>query len=248
MLSTSTTPISSELQREAELLSDQKLPPGWEMVNSSANASVAFHPGRQLYYKEFLPRSPLEKIKAVVRGSRATRARKNDDALRLAGIEAPVNIAWGKLSGGREYLFNNAIPGRGVTDWLRCELVERSGEALHMRRELLHSLGIFIGRLHATGFTHGDLRGGNVLATREGGRFQFALIDNERNVFSRPAAGKRLLRNLMQLNMLQPSDLSRTDRMRFFLAWHSQMRELNKTEARVVANRAYQWASRRMSG
>jgi hypothetical protein len=230
----------------AEQLAQDRLPTGWELVNSSAYARVAYSAQRQLYYKEFLPRSPAESLKALVRGSRATRARRNGEALLLAGIDAPTNIAWGKLPGGREYLFMQAAPGQGITQWLRDTLVARSGEQLQRRRQLLRALGVFIGRVHATGFIHGDLRPGNVLAVLEQGRFRFTLIDNERNVQKIPPPGKMLLRNLMQLNMLLPSDISRSDRMRFFTAWRRQMREWSPLEAKILGAQAYLWAMRRL--
>jgi serine/threonine protein kinase len=124
--------------------------------------------------------------------------------------------------------------------------VERSGEQLQQRRQLLRALGTFIGRVHATGFIHGDLRPGNVLAVLEQGRFRFTLIDNERNVQKVPPPGKMLLRNLMQLNMLLPADISRSDRMRFFTAWRRQMRYLSPLEAKILGAEAYLWAMRRL--
>jgi serine/threonine protein kinase len=139
-----------------------------------------------------------------------------------------------------------AAPGQGITQWLRDTLVARSGEQLQRRRQLLRALGTFIGRIHATGFIHGDLRPGNVLAVLEQGRFRFTLIDNERNVQKIPPPGKMLLRNLMQLNMLLPSDISRSDRMRFFTAWRRQMREWSPLEAKILGAEAYLWAMRRL--
>jgi tRNA A-37 threonylcarbamoyl transferase component Bud32 len=182
----------------------------------------------------------------VVKGSRATRARRNSEALWKAGFEAPTNIAWGTLPGGREYLFTHAVPGAGVTQWLRFDLCTRDPASLALRRQLLRELGVFIGRLHATGFIHGDLRPSNVLAAKGMERFQFSLIDNERNIQQTPPPGKLVLKNLMQLNMLLPTDLTRTDRMRFFSAWHSQMRDLTEVEARLLAIEAYRWACRRL--
>lgn len=240
------TAMRQDLHREALQLAQRELPRGWELVASSVNARVARQQEMQLYYKEFLSRSPLESVKAFFRGSRATRARRQNDALREAGFAAPENIDWGRLPGGSEYLFSSAVPGQGVTHWLREELVERRGEPLRRRRILLTSLGAFIGRLHAAGFIHGDLRTSNVLAEWRGDDFTFALIDNERNCRQRPAPGRKLLRNLMQLNMLLPTDLTATDRMRFFGAWRRQMPEWSAPEARSLGTEAYRWAMQRL--
>ena len=215
-------------------------------MGSSVNARVAVATADSIYYKEFLPRSPVEKLKALLKGSRAQRARRHNDALREAGFNAPVNIAWGKLPGGREYLFSSAVEGRGITNWVREELTAREGDSLRQRRVLLSMLGTFIGQLHAAGFIHGDLRTSNVLAAQHDDTFHFALIDNERNVHSKPAAGRSLMRNLMQLNMLPASDISNTDRMRFFRQWRRQMPDYSDTEAKLLAVESYRWAMRRL--
>lgn len=216
------------------------------MVASSTNARVAVAPALDVYYKQFLPRGPLESLKALLKGSRATRARRHNDALRAGGFTAPENLAWGRLDGGHEYLFSRAVPGVGVTTWLREKLVAREGQALLRRRALLRELGVFIGQLHAAGFIHGDLRTSNVLADDRDGTFRFALIDNERNLQRLPPPGRGILRNLMQLNMLPPSDLSPRDRMRFFCAWRAQQEDLTRAEARLLAREAYAWATRRL--
>ncbi len=213
---------------------------------SSVNARVACDGDQGVFYKEFLPRGPLEALKALFRGSRATRARQQNDALLSAGFQAPTNLAWGKLPGVREYLFSTAVSGAGVTEWLREKLTQRSGDALLLRRELLCSLGSFIGRLHAAGFIHGDLRTSNVLAQRYKDEFNFSLIDNERNICKQPAPGRGMLRNLMQLNMLLPSDITRTDRMRFFIYWQREMTDLSPLEAKILGGRSYQWAMARL--
>jgi tRNA A-37 threonylcarbamoyl transferase component Bud32 len=186
-------------------------------------------------------------LKALAKGSRGRRARLNSEALIAAGFQAPENVAWGSLPGRSEYLFTRAVRGPGVTYWLREQLALRSGEQLTQRRQLLRQLGHCIGRLHAAGFIHGDLRTSNVLADQHDGDFHFTLIDNERTVRIQPPPGRALLRNLMQLNMLTHADLSPRDRMRFFAGWRREMNELNDVEAKVLAKEAYQWAMRRLA-
>ena len=222
------------------------LPAGWDLVASSGFARVALAQDMRVYYKEFLPRGRLEKLKACLRGSRATRARRNSEQLQRAGFQAPDNLAWGTLPGGRQYLFTRAVPGRGITHWLRRDLAGRDRQALALRRQLLRQFGSFVGRVHAAGFVHGDLRPSNALAEHDGDEFHFSLIDNERNRQKLPPARKGLCRNLMQLNMLLPADLTGSDRWRFFLAWRREMQDLSDEEARALAVQAYHWARRRL--
>jgi len=234
---------SEELHEIAQLLSRDRLPPDWELVDSSSHTRVARNRTLRLYYKEFKPRSPAENVKALLRGSRAERARRNGEALLHAGIQAPANVAWGRLEQGREYLFTAEVAGQGIDLWLREAL---SGQ-LAERDCLLDELGVFVGRVHATGFIHGDLRPGNVLASLEGGRYRFSLIDNERTVRFKVPPGKGLLRNLMQLNMLPPAALSLTARARFFRSWRRQMKDLSRLECGILGAEAYRWAMRRLN-
>jgi hypothetical protein len=245
---TNTPPDTIEqLHRSAESLSNDELPAGWDIVSSSAYAKVAGNTELAIFYKEFLPRSPLETVKAWFRGSRAHRARRNSDALNFAGFDAPENLTWGTLANGREYLFTRAARGQGVDQWLQLSLAERSADNVRQRWLLVAELGTFIGRLHATGFTHGDLRTSNILTEFRSGRFYFTLIDNERNHYAVPAPGKLVLKNLMQLNMMAANDLSKNERIRFFRGWRRQMRQLSETESKIIATDAYLWARRRLA-
>lgn len=227
-------------------MSDDYLPDGWERVSSSASTRVAVHRKLQLYYKEFLTRSPAAVLQAQVKGNRATRARLNAEALLLAGIDAPHNVLWGQLPGGGEYLFTVAVPGASIRRWLCETLASRDEEQLRLRRQLLYALGTFIGRVHATGFIHGELSPDNVLAALVQGQFRFTLLNNEGNTQKIPTPGKLLLRNLMHINMLPLADLGRTDRMRFLRAWRRQMRDLSSVEGKILAAEAYRGALRRL--
>jgi hypothetical protein len=237
---------AEDLHRCARQLAAGELPPGWDIVPGSSNARVAVNATAQVYYKEFNTRSPLQRVKALLFGSRATRSRKHGNALLYAGIEAPASLAWGKLAGGREYLFTRAAAGQDVASWLQDALAERRGVTLALRRKLLDDLGVFIGRLHATGFVAGDLQARDILADLRENRFQFTLINNEKTIKMLPPSGRKLLMNLVELNLLPPQTLSRMDRMRFFAGWRRQLRELSPIEAKVLAAEAYHEAMRQM--
>lgn len=238
--------LTEDLHRCAQQLAAGELPPGWDIVPGSSSARVAQNRTLQVYYKEFPPRSPLGRLAALLFGSRATQLRKHSDALLYAGIEAPESLAWGRLPNGGEYLFTRAAAGQDVASWLTDTLAERCGEPLALRRKLLQDLGVFIGRLHATGFVPAHLQATDVLAELREDRFLFSLINNEHTVKLLPPPGRKLLMNLVQLNLLPPQVLSRTDRMRFFAGWRRQLRELSAIEAKVLAAEAYHEAMRQM--
>lgn len=227
-------------------LSRDYLPQGWERVNYARSTHVAVNRALEVYYKEYLTRSPAAKLRAQVRGSRASRARQNAEALLLMGIDAPHNVLWGQLPDGGEYLFTVAAPGAGIDRWLCDTLTGTDPEQLRRRRQLLHALGTFIGRVHATGFVHGHLRPENVVASQGADQFRFTLLNNERVIRRIPTPGKLLLRDLMQLGMLPLAAVGRTDRMRFFRAWRRQMRDLSPVEGKVLAREVYRRALRHL--
>jgi hypothetical protein len=236
---------ADQLHSWALQMPEDSLPQGWDRVSRSASTRVAVQQELGLYYKEFRGRSPAASLRALAKGSRATRARTNSEALLLAGIDAPEPLAWGDLPGGHEYVFTAAVPGIGVAQWLRDNRKARTGERLRLRRQMLHALGTFIGRVHATGFIHGNLQANHILVALQQEQFRFTLIDNERIARKTPAPGRLLLRDLTKLNNLAPGLLNRTDRMRFFRAWRRQMRELSAMEAKILAAEAYHRALRR---
>ena len=90
--------------------------------------------------------------------------------------------------------------------------------SLREKRDLLRQFGLTVGRMHRAGVVHGDLRPGNVLVRRNGNRWEFFLIDNERTRRHRYLRGRLRRKNLVQINML-PRGISNTDRMRFFLPY-----------------------------
>jgi serine/threonine protein kinase len=238
-------PPNIRLELIARQLSAEQLPPGWELVASGRAGRVARHRGEGLYYREYHRPRPLAQMRETLcygLGGRARRAERSSEALRLAGFSAPTALARGSLANGNTYLFYRALPGESVSDWLRHALAERDPASLALRRRLLRELGTFVGRLHAAGFVHGDLRPRHILAHYQGGQFRFALVDTERARLRRPPPGTWLLADLRQLASLPAPALTRSDRWRFFLAWRQQHPALGHLEARLLAAEACQGA------
>ncbi|MBN7799035.1 lipopolysaccharide kinase InaA family protein [Parahaliea mediterranea] len=229
----------TDLEHIARQLAGRELPAGWESVASSAHDLVARNPAAGLYYKEYTARSLPGRLGARLGLGVARRARRNSARLALAGFTAPQYRGLGVLENGREYVFVDALAGESVSHWLRLALGDRDPATLALRRALLRELGTFIGRLHAAGFLHGDLRSDNVLATYKGGQFRFALINNEHGSLRRPPPGTGLLADLAALSRLPASAATRADRWRCFLAWRRQHPELGHEEARLLAVEAY---------
>jgi hypothetical protein len=100
-----------------------------------------------------------------------------------------------------------------VYDWFH----ESMGN-IKERRHLLAAYGTEVGRMHARGIFHGDMRKSNTLFNVSPEGYTFFWLDNERNhQYSEIPQGKRV-KNLNQVNM-ERAGVTLTDRMRFWKAY-----------------------------
>jgi tRNA A-37 threonylcarbamoyl transferase component Bud32 len=192
--------------------------------------------GRDYFHKSFLHRNRLEPIKGFFRGTRAERAFRGHQLLRENGLDAPQVVVVGK-KGRQSFLVSEAIrDGRGLGRYFRETFVPPlSKEAIENKRLAVQTLGHQVGRLHALGIFHGDLRWGNIMAkasTPMGVEFLF--LDNERTVQYRRLPYLKRLKNLVQLNMDSSPVVTGTDRMRFFLAYLLKNPELEDEKKLLI--------------
>ncbi|NND67790.1 MAG: hypothetical protein HKN19_09400 [Halioglobus sp.] len=225
------TDVSTEAQYRdwAHALADDRLPEGWDHLTTTVNARLAKHASEGLLFKEFKRATPAQRMLAPLRGSTVRRAISNGDALRRAGFGAPDIIFHGTLPGRGEFLFSRPGPGNDLNEWLA-----RHREDTAFRRQMLAALGAYIGRLHGSGFVHGELRAESIYVIFTGENFNFTLANNEQNRRIQPVPGTLMLRNLRQLSALDRGRLGVTDRTRFFMAWRRQLPHLAEGEARLL--------------
>ena len=95
---------------------------------------------------------------------------------------------------------------------------DTSDGALARKRALIRAFAKTVGRMHARGIFHGDLRLGNVLAAREGQNWRFFFIDNERTRKFHRLPSRLRLKNLVQVNLFIHG-ITDADRLRFFGAY-----------------------------
>ena len=192
---------------------------------------------RGIYFKQYLFRSTWDFIKHLFRSSRARRAFEATLMLQKHGFESPAVVAMGEFKSGfnREnfLLTLEAKDTKPIYQFLPKSLENLDKEQLQSKRELIRAFGRTVGRMHAKGIFHGDLKMVNVLAQQEEGIWRFFFIDNERTKkFSRLPSCLRL-KNLVQLNMAMDG-ISRTDRMRFFKSYLQ--------ENPLIVNKKGDWA------
>lgn len=179
---------------------------------------------RCFYFKQYLYRSALDFIKHLVRPSRARRAFEATLMLEKNGFEAPVVVAMGEYKSSfldrKNFLLTVEVEDAKQIKQLIPESLENfNKEQLNDMRKLIREFGHTVGRMHAAGIFHGDLRLGNVLGKREKSTWHLFFIDNERTRKFRRLPARLRLKNLVQANILISDCITKTDRMRFFKSY-----------------------------
>ena len=235
---------------ESEILTDGVHGP-FEPVQSSrfcrvTKSVVSFHGFcHKLYLKEYLYRSFWDVIKHIFRPSRAERAFKAAMMLEQNDFNSSEIIALGLCKRGpfcsKSFLVTRQLEQvKDIPGWLYEGNDNLTRQGLSSKRLFIRALGGTIGRMHATGIVHGDLRPRNILAQKNVDGWRFFLLDNERTKKRLHLPEKSRVRNLIQINMFGPGKVSRTDRMRFFKSYckASQIKpERAKTLARLIIGR-----------
>ena len=240
-------PFKNEYAPAIHSLFNGDLPKEWEWVKSSSNTIVA----RRLkpfiaYYKEFLNRSPLERLKSVIRASRCDRARAQGEILRRKGFRSPEILCWGQ-HGSRNFLVTEGVNATSLGHFIYKHWEPpRSKEQFHAKRELIKKFGEEIGRLHKEGICHGDLRLNNVLVQQTEMGICFYFIDNERNRCFKIIPARLIKKNLVQVNLVYPSYVTLQDRLRFFNAYSRTYPRFTFEEKRSLMKKVHQRTLRRL--
>ena len=126
-------------------------------------------------------------------------------ALHRQGMAVPEPLARASLAGREALLVARYVEGR--------PLLEALGVDPATRRQLLTALGELVARLHALGWTHGDLHAGNILVA--GGRP--LLVDWQRARRSRSEDRRLVDLGTLEFSLAQ-AGLSRSDLLRVRMA------------------------------
>ena len=187
-----------------------------------------------VYFKQYLYRSVWDFIKDFVRANRAERAFKATEMLGENGFDAPAIIAMGKFRYGL-YHTTNFLATLEIEDAKQIyQVISDSKLETRSKRKLIRAFGRTIGRMHAKGISHGDLRLGNILARQEKDRWRFFFLDNERTRKFYRLPVRLRLKNLVQVNMFPPAAMSNTDRMRFFKEYWAQNEKAETSKAELI--------------
>lgn len=206
---------------------------------------------REVYLKQYLCRSVLDFIKHLFRDSRAKRAFKASLMLAKNGFDTPAVVAMGECRDGffhrKSFLATFAVENpKTIYQFIPENSKISDKEQLRSCRRLIRALGRTVGRMHAKGIFHGDLRLGNVLARHEGNFWRFFFLDNERTKKFDRLPFELRVRNLVQVNMVRKGNISNTDRMRFFREYCAE-NKISKKQSKSLAEKVVEKTNRRLN-
>jgi tRNA A-37 threonylcarbamoyl transferase component Bud32 len=201
--------------------------------------SVSFdNADHSFYLKRYLYRSMLDFVKHLFRSGRARRSFNASLMLLKNGFNAPAVIGLYEHRTGPfctdNLLLTEEVKNSKTLAQFLTEMCRNSGrDTFIQKRVLIEAFGETIGRMHAKGIFHGDLRLGNVLVVKEGQKWRFFFIDNERTKKFRQLPDRLRLKNLVQISMFR-NEITNTDLLRLFKAYLK--------ENPAVANNQRRWA------
>lgn len=169
---------------------------GFEKVSRHHSRTLVYrfsYDGLGYYYKEYVSRGWSKRLKDLFRGSWNERAARAHAQLTESGFSVAKVAAVGK-KGRRRFLVTEAVTGYQPLSKTQEFLPKEAGF------KLMESFGREIGRLHAEGFSHGDLQWGNTLVACDGDIYRFLFLDNDRTRKCAIGLSKRLRKkNLVQI-------------------------------------------------
>ncbi len=191
-----------------------------------------------LYLKQYLHRSAWDILKHLFRPSRAQRAFKASLMLAENGLLSPEVIAVGELKYGpicaRTFLITRQLANARSAAALLGDFAGRPDKT-QAKRDLIAALGETVGRMHAAGIFHGDLRPGNVFGENTSEGWRFFLLDNERTRRFHRLPHRLIVKNLVQIGMLGKQILTPTDRMRFLKSYLARNTRLGADYRKLAA-------------
>jgi tRNA A-37 threonylcarbamoyl transferase component Bud32 len=178
------------------------------------------HGGRTVIVKEYLPGSPFDRLKNLVRRPRAVSAWLGGNGLlvRHFDVAEPFALVLGPRLTGSSFLLMEDLGDRSRLDLVALERFAGRLDADERRakRELVHVAAALLRRLHGSGAYHGDFKAVNLFLREGAGAPSIALADYDRVAFGRPVARRRCVKNLSQLSASVGICITLCDRLRFF--------------------------------
>jgi tRNA A-37 threonylcarbamoyl transferase component Bud32 len=188
-------------------------------ANDQRTVYRVFLPSGPVYVKRCRVHRPRAWLRELVRPPKAKLEFDHAESLTARGLETIQPLAWGRLPGrwpSESWLATRGRDAISLADWLArpWSPVDRRLFALRF--------ATFVARLHDAGVVHPDPHPGNLLVeTGPDGVPRFVLVDLHAVRPGPPAVGARSMANLVLFNRWFQMRASRTDRLRFWLAYRA---------------------------
>jgi tRNA A-37 threonylcarbamoyl transferase component Bud32 len=220
----------------------------FKLIPSSQYAYVKLfsYQNEEYIKKEYLHRGFFDLIKDFIRGPRASRSLEGDMLLKKKGFNAPRSLMTGK-KGKISFIIYNRIQNAEDLQSIIIGCFKRPFDKhdLDLKRALATEAGRVVGRMHALGISHGDLRLGNIMVEfDQENRLKFWFLDNERTLLYTRLPEKKRIKNLVQINIIPGNSVSSSDRLRFYIHYLKEVpelagrkKELAKKIAQITAGR-----------
>jgi len=207
---------------------------------------------RSFCAKEYRVQGWRSKLKAVVGYSRARTAWKNTLGLLARSIPtarpfALIQEKTGAL-GERSLFISEDLSRFPRIDYciLQHYPKQPGGRGrFSEKRKFISHFAHAIRELHNKGVYIGDLKAPNILVEETNAGCRFYFVDTDRISFDRPVSERRAIKNFAQIHTSIPWCMSRTDRLRFLLAYCGNDR-LHKNHKTII-KRVLQESKKRLA-
>jgi len=223
--------------------------PGLERVDSAKTAIVhrghAGPGGDAVYFKQYLCRERSDRLKNLVRPSRAKRALLHSETCKALGfhVAEPCCLAETYQNGVLTWC---VLVTRAVENAPSLKACLQNGDRTE-RRHILDAYASTLAAWHAAGLYHGDLNAGNILVRHDESGVRFFWLDLERVGRLGALSFRRRAKELTQLNY-DPKLLSRTERMYFWKHYAKACGlgagEQEQLVREVIRRTRYRWRKR----
>ncbi len=178
--------------------------------------SILKERGYGIMVKELRPVGFWSCIKGLFRLSKGMKAWVNGNGLIVRGVASlkPLGMAEERgplgLRRGSFFLMETLEEGQELDRYLW-----NGFEEVPKKRHFIKAFAEWLARLHQLNIYHRDLKACNIFVSKNGGHWNFHLLDLEDIRLDRKVDEKEVFKNFLQLNTSIPRTITKTDRLRF---------------------------------
>jgi tRNA A-37 threonylcarbamoyl transferase component Bud32 len=182
-------------------------------------ARIERESNRAVYLKVCRANTIRSWLREWVRPAKACLEWENLLELQRRGIPAVEPIAWGRTA--TIFPVQSALITRSLSGVALPEFLAKAATEPCQRQQLAVLLGRFLAQMHDSGVIHPDPHPGNFFVSPTCNGLQFTLIDVHAVQFGNPLNWSATSANLQLLNRYFQMRSSRSDRLRFWMAYSS---------------------------